>query len=117
MAKKQRQLVVEQEGPVMGSDPLDGVENVLSPYFSSPSGQQPEPRRIATRVPRGRKARVPVEAPTYRIISISLYHDDIERIDDYVEQLKKSGHPKANRSSLIRFAIDTVDLSKMPKSY
>ena len=65
--------------------------------------------------PRRRRAK---KAPThYKIVSISLYNEDIDRIDKLVSELKDSGHPKANRSALIRYAIDTVDVSKMPKSY
>jgi len=34
-----------------------------------------------------------------------------------VAQLKRSGHSKANKSQLIRAALDQVDLSRIPKSY
>jgi len=38
-------------------------------------------------------------------------------MDAMVSQLKEAGHRKMNRSALIRFALDQVDLSKLPKSY
>jgi len=58
------------------------------------------------------------EKPThYKIISISLYQEDIVRLEAMVAELKKRGHTKANKSQLIRFALDTVDLDRLPKSY
>lgn len=62
----------------------------------------------------------PVVAPRpthYRVLSISLYTEDIERLDALVKALKERGHTKANRSSLIRFALDQVDIEKMPRGY
>ena len=54
-------------------------------------------------------------AARYKVISISLYVEDIERLDAMVEVLKGRGFTKASRSALIRFALDTVDLEKVPK--
>ena len=53
----------------------------------------------------------------YEILCISMYKDDLKRLDERVETLKRSGHRKMNRSALIRFALDTMDVSKLPKSY
>ncbi len=52
----------------------------------------------------------------YKIVCISLYNDDIERLEKMVETLKRRGHTKANKSQLIRAALDQVDLDKVPKS-
>ena len=58
------------------------------------------------------------EKPThYKIVCISLYTEDIERLETMVAELKRRGNTKANKSALIRYALDTVDLSKMPKGY
>jgi hypothetical protein len=63
-------------------------------------------------------ARKDAVRPThYKVVSISLYNEDIEQIDRLVDELKAAGHTKANRSSLIRFAIDQVDITRMPKGY
>ena len=62
----------------------------------------------------------PVKAPKpthYKIVSISLYQQDIERLEAMVAELKRRGHTKANKSQLIRFALDTVDIDRLPKSY
>jgi len=60
----------------------------------------------------------PAEKPThYKIICISLYNEDIDRVEELVAELKRRGHTKANRSQLIRAALDQVDLAKIPKGY
>jgi hypothetical protein len=53
----------------------------------------------------------------YEVICISLYKDDLARLDAAVERLKKKGHRKMSRSALIRYALDTMDESGLPKSY
>ena len=53
----------------------------------------------------------------YKIVSISLYTEDIERIDGLVQAWKANGNPKANRSALIRYAIDQLDPDNLPKVY
>ncbi len=53
----------------------------------------------------------------YKIVCISLYTEDIERLETLVAELKKRGHTKANKSAVIRYALDSVDISKMPKGY
>jgi hypothetical protein len=50
-------------------------------------------------------------------VCISLYTEDIERLEALVAELKKRGHTKANKSAVIRYALDSVDIGKMPKGY
>ena len=55
-------------------------------------------------------------APThYKVICISLYTKDLERLDALVDELKARGITKANRSALIRAALDQIDLDKVPR--
>lgn len=69
----------------------------------------------------GERAVVPVAAKPkpdhYKIVCISLYREDLEHVDGLVRALKARGHTKANRSSVIRFALHSVDVTKMPRSY
>jgi hypothetical protein len=51
----------------------------------------------------------------YKVICISLYNEDLARLDGMVEELKKRGFTKANRSALIRFALEQADLDKVKK--
>jgi len=53
----------------------------------------------------------------YEIICISLYKDDLKRLDEKVSELKKSGHRRMSRSALIRYALDTADLASLPRGY
>jgi len=81
----------------------DEVQGVLSGAFYAP-----EPR-----APRSRK---PEPKPThYKVICISLYTKDLERLDGLVDELKARGMTKANRSALIRVALDQLDLDRVPR--
>ena len=44
------------------------------------------------------------KAENYRVVSVSLYEADINRIDQSVKYLKSKGVSHANRSWLIRYA-------------
>ena len=56
------------------------------------------------------------QKPThYKVICISLYNDDLKRLDDMVDTLKSRGMTKANRSALIRYALGEVDLESVPR--
>jgi hypothetical protein len=46
-----------------------------------------------------------------------MYRDDLDRLDEEVAKLKAAGHTKMSRSGLIRFALDHMDTSKLPKAY
>lgn len=83
----------------------DDVQEVLEErFFSSPR-------------PAKRKRKKKPKPDHYEVICISLYKEDLSRLDEMVSQLKSDGHRKMSRSALIRFALDTADLSKLPRSY
>lgn len=80
----------------------DEVEGVLSGRFYSQREAPP--------------SRPALEKPLhYKVICISMYTKDLERLDGLVEALKAKGITKANRSALIRAALDQVDLDKIPR--
>jgi hypothetical protein len=85
---------------------LDEVQGVLSGAFYAP-----EPARS----PRARKATQEARPAHYKVICISLYTKDLERLDGLVDELKARGITKANRSALIRVALDQLDLDKVPR--
>jgi hypothetical protein len=84
----------------------DDIEGVLGgSFYAPPSGER------EARAPRG-----PAERPThYKVICISMYTDDLERLDEMVQNLKSRGLTKANRSALIRYALGAVKLDEVPK--
>ena len=86
----------------------DEVEEVLRDTFYA------APKVLSSPKKRRRKA---AKSDHYKVICISMYLDDLARLDDKVAELKQSGHRKMSRSALIRFALDQVDLSKLPPSY
>jgi len=82
----------------------EDVDGVLRGSFYVPSAERQE------------KSAPRAEKPThYKVICISMYTDDLERLDDMVETLKARGLTKANRSALIRYALSNVKLDDVPK--
>ncbi|MDQ3032926.1 MAG: hypothetical protein M3Y87_10950 [Myxococcota bacterium] len=51
----------------------------------------------------------------YEIICISLYNEDLARLDAKVADLKGRGHRRMTRSALIRWALDQLDLDTVPR--
>ena len=83
----------------------DEVEGVLSGVFYTPA-EPPAPRATPKQA----------EKPShYKVICISMYTGDLDRLDEMVDALKARGLTKANRSALIRHALSTVDLEKVPR--
>jgi hypothetical protein len=79
----------------------DEVQGVLSGRFYSP---------------RNEPAREPADKPAhYKVICISMYTKDLARLDEMVAALKGRGLTKANRSALIRAALEQVDLDRVPR--
>jgi hypothetical protein len=84
----------------------DEVQGVLSGAFYSPEAAPP----------RARKKAPPADKPLhYKVICISLYTKDLDRLDALVDELKSRGVTKANRSALIRVALEQLDLDKVPR--
>jgi hypothetical protein len=79
----------------------DEVQGVLSGrFYGAPTEEREEPR----------------EKPThYKVICISMYTKDLAHLDELVAELKSRGLTKANRSALIRAALDQVDLDRVPR--
>lgn len=53
----------------------------------------------------------------YKVICISMYVDDLRELDKMVDSLKRRGATRASRSSLIRYALDRIDLDSVPNDY
>lgn len=84
----------------------DEVEGVLSGAFYQPPPAEAEPRSRPKNLPKPEH---------YKVICISMYTDDLERLDEMVKELKSRGLTKANRSALIRQALLQIDLDKVPR--
>lgn len=86
------------------------VREVLRDTFYRPEEAPAPPRRK-------RRKRKTKKADHYEVICISLYNEDLARLDEKVRRLKARGHRKMSRSALIRYALDTCDLDGLPKAY
>lgn len=86
----------------LATDPLS-ADDVLERFYR-PAAAEPAP--------------APKAKPThYKVVCISLYNEDIARLEALVAELKKRGHTKANKSQVIRAALDQIDLSRIPRGY
>ena len=79
-----------------------GEQSAVDEFF------QPAPNR------RPLRRAVKLRPEHYKVISISLYLDDIERLEALVDALKAKGHTRANRSLVIREALRQLDLERVP---
>ena len=96
-----------RRGRVGGALPEpEEVTRILQQQYYRPEGRPP----AATPLPKAKPEH-------YKIVCISLYREDLEHVDGLVKALKARGHTKASRSSVIRYALQAVDIGKMPKSY
>ena len=82
----------------------DEVEGVLSGSFYKRATSEPPPK--------AEKAKKPTH---YKVICISMYTDALAKLDGMVQELKSRGYTKANRSALIRHALEHVDLDAVPR--
>lgn len=93
----------------------DEVRHVLRETFyrtrDGAPGTDPEPPAAPRR---RRKRRATPKAAHYEVICISMYKDDLARLDAKVAELKRAGHRKMSRSALIRYALSTLDPSGLP---
>jgi hypothetical protein len=113
-----------QRGAALHHDPL-GDDQILERFYrpareaqavsAEPPGAaelgEPPPAPLVAQKPK------PPKPAHYKIVCISLYNEDIERLERMVDTLKRRGHTKANKSQLIRAALDQVDLDKVPRSH
>lgn len=49
----------------------------------------------------------------YKVICISMYTRDLARLDETVAELKRRGFTKANRSAVLRAAMDQLNLDRI----
>ena len=119
-------MAARDEAGLGGARVLDGdeVQGVLSGAFYQPAGLTPFPAsgdptpfpasgapKSGARIIAAPKALEEKAKPThYKVICISMYTKDLGRLDELVEELKVRGITKANRSALIRVALEQLDL-------
>ena len=85
----------------------DEVQNVLSGAFYTPHTDASSSK--------SKQYAKPGKPDHYKVICISMYIHDLDRLDQMVEELKSRGMTKASRSALIRYALSKVDLDEVPR--
>jgi len=84
----------------------DEVEGVLSGRFYRGAEARPD---------KTHDDKIDDKPTHYKVICISMYTKDLAHLDELVGKLKARGLTKANRSALIRAALDQVDLDRVPR--
>jgi hypothetical protein len=101
--------------PALGDDVLGEIsspEAIMRKHFYRKSEEAaPEPQLPpADDVEEAEDAR-------FRRVNISLFPEDIELLNEMVRTLRKRGYRRVSKSQIIRYALQTADLEKMPQSY
>ena len=51
----------------------------------------------------------------YKVVTFSLYSEDIQLLEELVTKLRLLGNTRANKSMVVRAALQQLDVNKMPK--
>lgn len=106
MASDRRDKKQRESGGHIGE--LFDEESAIDEFFTPRRAQTAEP--IARAKPRRSQPR----PSHYKVISISLYTEDIDRLQALVDALKARGHTRASKSQVIREALRQLDLDAIP---
>lgn len=98
------------------TDPLS-VDDILATGFYRPEREteRDNPREAVHELPVGPVAEKKPRPTHYKVVCISLYNEDIERLEMLVRELKRRGYSKANKSLVIRAALEQLDVEKVPR--
>lgn len=92
-------------------------EDVLAEtFYREEPAEKPRLASLDAAGKRRRAAKPKAKPDHYEIICISIYNDDLARLDEKVDTLKKRGHRKMTRSALIRYALDRLAVDDVPRS-
>ncbi len=102
------------DGKGLNHNPLSDTDAILSQDFYGQGPDDDPAPRPARRRRRKRAKPKPKAKPThYKVVCISLYNKDIERLEAKVAELKRRGYTKANKSHLIRMALEQIDIDEL----
>ena len=90
-------------------------EEVLAETFYREEAT-PKPRLASLDASGKRRKAAKPKPDHYEIICISIYKDDLARLDEKVEALKAKGNRRMTRSALIRYALDRIAVDDVPRS-
>ncbi len=98
------------------TDPLS-VDDILATGFYRPErdSDRDSEREAVHQLPVGNLPEKKPRPTHYKVVCISLYNEDIERLEGLVRELKRQGYSKANKSLVIRAALEQLDVEKVPR--
>jgi hypothetical protein len=102
--------------PALGNDVLGEIpspEAIMRKHFYRKSEEAVEPEEPERQLQPAEEE----EDLGFRRVNISLFPEDIELLNGMVRTLRKRGYRRVSKSQIIRYALQTVDLEKMPQSY
>lgn len=89
--------------------------NTMRTFFEDEVADVLRETFYATEKPMAPKRQTKPKPDHYEVICISVYKEDLQRLDAKVAGLKETGFRRMTRSALIRYALDQVDLTKLPR--
>jgi hypothetical protein len=141
MAASRRPPAVEGIEQGLGVNPLDGDDPLTDAFYRAPTPRAvpAPPASVATttstvpttastlpptastpptKAPGGRargKGRQPLQdGKSFRLVTFSIYEEDVARLDELLREARKLGHRRASRSQIVRLALRQVDLTELP---
>jgi hypothetical protein len=102
--------------PALGDDVLGEIpspEAIMRKHFYRKSEEAAAPQPQLSPADDGEEE----EDARFRRVNISLFPEDIELLNEMVRTLRKRGYRRVSKSQIIRYALQTADLEKMPQSY
>jgi hypothetical protein len=103
--------------PALGDDVLGEMsspEAIMRKHFYRKSEEVAAPK---PQLPPAGNVEEEEEDARFRRVNISLFPEDIELLNEMVRTLRKRGYRRVSKSQIIRYALKTADLEKMPQSY
>jgi hypothetical protein len=100
--------------PALGDDVLGEIQSpeaIMRKHFYRKSEEVVEPGESE------QQHEDEEEDARFRRVNISLFPEDIELLNEMVRTLRKRGYRRVSKSQIIRYALKTVDLEKMPQTY
>ncbi len=103
---KERTQYLSAEPKALGDNPLS-KEDILTDFYRPQTGSKKGERNHLETYSKPNH---------YKIVCLSLYTEDIEKLNFLVKELKKRGHSKANKSQVVRAALEQIDIGRIPNT-
>ncbi len=103
-----------QESPetLQGIFDRDEINDVLrETFYQEPDETKDKKTSRSTKRSKAKNKAKP-KADHYEIVCISLYREDLDYLDACVAELKERGHRRVSRSSVVRTALEQMELDE-----